>query len=73
MLAVIEVVAVPLFAWRTGRGLRATELLPGVLAGAALLLAWRAATLDVNARRVAVCLLLDFAAHLIDLAQRWRR
>ncbi len=55
----------------TGRGPRALNLIVSVLAGAALLLALRAALTGQPWTVVAAFLGLGLPAHLWDLARRW--
>ena len=57
----------------TGRGIDPAKLLPNLAAGFFLLLGTRVALSDVRAWALPACLLVALGAHLVDLAQRWRR
>ena len=58
-------------AW-TGRGIRAPDLLPNLLAGVCLILALRLAASGAEWTLVGPCMLASLAAHLADLKRRWR-
>ena len=69
---VVEGVVLGVYHARTGRGLRARELVANLAAGACLLLALRAALTGGDWRVVAAWLVGAFAANLADLGQRLR-
>ena len=73
VIAVLVMEVVLLLAWRrvSGRGVPAADLLPPVLSGLFLLLAFRIWVGDGAWLWVAVCLLAALAAHLFDLRRRW--
>ena len=75
LLAVVALEAVLLLLWRrrSGAGLPAAELLPTLLAGAGLMLAWRASAAGAPALWVGAAMALAGVAHAIDLGRRWRR
>jgi hypothetical protein len=68
---VIEVAVLALIRKMTGRGPRPLNQIVSLLAGAALLLALRAALTAQPWTAVAACLSLALPAHLWDLARRW--
>lgn len=72
-MLVLEGVALGWWHRRTGRGISLRAILPFLLAGAAFALALRAALTGAGWVWVALPLLGAFAAHLWDLAARWRR
>jgi hypothetical protein len=57
----------------THRGVSPADLIANLLAGMFLLLALRAALTEADWVWLALFLLGAFAAHLADLARRWRR
>ena len=57
---------------RTGRGLGTRPLLMTLTSGAALMLAVRAALVGASWGVVSACLMAGLAAHLLDLAARWK-
>lgn len=57
---------------RTGQGLPPSRLLPFLLSGAALVAAFRAASLEAAWPWVAGLLACAFAAHALELHHRWR-
>jgi hypothetical protein len=61
-----------LWRWR-GAGIAPVPLLANLAAGACVMLALRAALTGASATTLAVLLSLSFAAHVVDLAVRWRR
>jgi hypothetical protein len=67
----IEAIALILIRMKTGRGLRARDLVAGLLPGVGLLLALRAALLGAAWRNIAACLACALLAHLYDLKRRW--
>ncbi len=73
VIAVLVLEVVLLLAWRrlSGRGVPAADLLPPVLSGLLLLLAFRIWVGDGAWHWVAACLLAALAAHLFDLRRRW--
>ena len=74
VLAVLVLEAVLLLAWRgiSGRGVPAADLLPPVLSGLFLLLAFRIWIGEGAWPLVGLSLLAALAAHLLDLRRRWR-
>jgi hypothetical protein len=58
---------------RSGSPLRLVELMPNLLAGAALLLALRLALADADWWWLALALTTALIAHLADLQSRWKR
>ncbi len=64
-----------LYLWlpRSGSSLRLGELLPNLIAGAALLAALRLALTNAPWAMIAVALTAALLAHLVDLFRRWRR
>jgi hypothetical protein len=74
VLAALGLEALGLWALRrfAGRGPGLGPLLPFLLAGAAFALALRAALTGAGWPWVALPLLAAFAAHLWDIARRWR-
>lgn len=74
ILAVLAIEAALLLAWRrrTGRGPAPRAVLAMVLPGAALVLALRGALVGAWWGWIALALVAALAAHLFDLAQRWR-
>lgn len=73
ILGLVVVEALALYALRrlTGRGPALADLLPNLAAGACLLLAVRAALLDLPWIWVAAALAAGLLAHLLDLSRRW--
>jgi len=69
-LVALEAVALAAWRWRTGRGLPPAALAANLCAGAALLLALRAALTGAAWSIVAVWLLAGLAAHAMDLRAR---
>jgi hypothetical protein len=57
----------------TGRGLSPSAMLSLLLPGIFLLVALRGALVGAGWRWIAPCLVASFAAHLQDLATRWRQ
>jgi hypothetical protein len=74
ILVVLVIEAVVLIAWhrRTGRGLPPRAVLALALPGAALVVALRLALTGAWWGWIALALLAAFAAHLADIAVRWR-
>ncbi|MFO1394590.1 MAG: hypothetical protein U1F09_12570 [Steroidobacteraceae bacterium] len=75
VLALMALEAVVLVGYnrRSGRGLAPRELLPGLAAGALLVLALRATLAGQGVAGATPWLLGALVAHLSDLALRWRR
>lgn len=71
-LTVIEALALIVYYRITGRGVATRDFLGNLISGIFLLLALRAALSGANWALIALCLLASFAAHLTDLALRWR-
>ena len=72
-LMVLEWVALAAWHRRTGRGIAPLDALASLLAGVFLLLALRAALTTEPWTTVALWLAGALAAHLADVARRWRR
>lgn len=74
LLGLMALEAVVLAGWRgrTGTGPRPRELLATLAAGAGLLLALRCALAGSSWHWIALWLLVALAAHVADLAGRWR-
>lgn len=74
VLAVVAFEAVLIMAyWRkTGRGIPPSDLLPNLLAGAALLVALRLALSGFSWPYYTSCLAAAGAANVVDIRQRWR-
>jgi hypothetical protein len=68
----VEFVVLTVFYMRTGRGVAPRDLLFMLFAGAALVLALRAALTGAGWHYLAGCLALALVAHLADLSRRWR-
>jgi hypothetical protein len=75
ILLLVAVEAACALAWHrhTGRGLSPAAILSLLLPGVFLLLALRGALVNAGWGWIALALLAAFAAHLQDLARRWRR
>ncbi len=73
LLLAVEAGVLIVYRHRTGRGVAALDLIPGVAAGACLLLALRAALSDVSAVWIAVAMSAALPAHLYDLYRRGSR
>lgn len=71
-LVAVEVVALLWLRRRTGRGPDPLGLLANAVAGAGLLVALRAALAEAGPTWIAAALAVAGAAHLADLARRWR-
>jgi hypothetical protein len=72
LLVVIEVVVLGVLRDRGGRGIGWRELLPNLLAGAALLLALRSAITGATWPWIATWLAAAGLAHVADLRIRWQ-
>lgn len=72
LLVFVEAVAIVVIYLRSGRGMPPAEALPTLLSGLCLLLALRGALTQAGWEWVALSLVGALAAHVIDLAQRWR-
>ena len=72
-LMLLEGGALALWYRRTGRGVAPGDLLTTLLAGAALLLALRAALVGGGPILIGLWLFVALLGHLADLARRWRR
>jgi hypothetical protein len=72
-LIALELAGLAAYRWARGRGPALPDLLPNLAAGAALLLAGRAASEGASSTAVAAFLILAFGAHLADLRRRWPR
>jgi hypothetical protein len=75
LLAGVAVEAVLLLLWhrRTGGGLPPSQLLPTLLAGAGVMLAWRASAAGAPPLWVAGAMAMAGVAHAVDLGRRWHR
>ncbi len=74
ILALTLAEAVGLVAWhrRTGRGVAPADFLGNLLSGVCLLLALRTGLAGAWWGWIALALLAALAAHMADLARRWR-
>lgn len=74
IIALIAIEGFVLVAWRarTGRGLPVSAFLANLVAGAGLLLALRGAVTEASSEVISTCLAVAFAAHIADMAGRWR-
>jgi hypothetical protein len=74
IIALVAIEGFVLVAWRarTGRGLPVSAFLANLLAGAGLLLALRGAMVGASSEVISACLGVAFAAHVADMAGRWR-
>ncbi len=68
---VLEVLALAIYHWRTGRGVSLRNLLPAVLAGDFLMLALALILSHAFWGLVALALLASLVSHLMDLRRRW--
>jgi hypothetical protein len=75
LLAAVALEALVLLWWhrRTGGGLAPSQLLPTLLAGAGVMLAWRCSAAGAPPLWVAGAMALAGIAHAVDLGRRWRR
>lgn len=75
ILAFVAVQFAGLWLYRrtTGKGPSPADLAPNLLAGAALLLALRAALTQAGWLWISAFLAAALVAHLVDLARRWPR
>ena len=72
-LVALEAAALVVYRMRTGNGPEPLALVFNLAAGSALMLALRAALQDAGWTQIAAFLVLALAAHLADLARRWRQ
>jgi len=74
IVALIAIEGCILVTWRarTGLGPPIAAVIANLLAGASLLLALRAALTGASLEAISACLIIAFAAHVADLAGRWR-
>jgi hypothetical protein len=70
-LMILELFVLAVVHWRTRSGIAPLRLIVSLAAGAALLLALRAALLGAAWQNIAPWLILALAAHLVDLKMRW--
>jgi len=70
-LMVLELIVLIIVRKKTGRGLTTGKLMVSLAAGAALLLALRAALAGQAWEGVALWLIVALAAHVLDLKLRW--
>ena len=68
----LEVLGISLYWHKTRRGIAPANLLPNLLAGAALVLALRLALTDFSWPWYTACLAIAGIANVADLRQRWR-
>jgi hypothetical protein len=68
----LEVLGLSLYWHLTKRGIAPAQLLPNLLAGAALVLALRLALSDFSWPWYTACLAVAGIANVADLRQRWR-
>jgi len=68
----LEVIGISVYWHLTRRGISPANLLPNLLAGAALVLALRLALSDFSWPWYAACLAVAGIANVTDLRQRWR-
>jgi hypothetical protein len=73
LLVALEAAALLFYRFRTGSGPEPLGLVLNLAAGSALMLALRAALQEAGWTHVAAFLVLALAAHLADLARRWKR
>lgn len=72
-LVALEAAALLAYRFRTGRGPEPLGLVFNLAAGASLMFALRAALQDAGWPQVACFMVLALAAHVADLARRWKR
>lgn len=72
-LVVVEAALLVLWRWRMRQGPRPREIVFNLASGAALLLALYGALADASWVAIAAWLGVALAAHVADLAVRWRR
>jgi hypothetical protein len=72
-LMLLEALALGVYWSRTGAGIAPRDLAPNLLAGGFLLLAVRAALTAAPRPWLLICLTAALAAHLADVARRWRK
>ena len=72
LVVVVEAACAVIWHRHTGRGLSPAATFSLLLPGVCLLVALRGALVGAGWRWIAACLLASFAAHLHDLARRWR-
>jgi hypothetical protein len=73
ILVVLEGVGLVLVHRVTGRGPAPGDVIPTLVSGLMLMLALRAAIAELRWEFIALPLTLALAAHVADLATRWRR
>jgi uncharacterized membrane protein len=73
VLMLLEFITLMIVRRQSRRGIPAVQLLFGLGAGAALLLAWRAALHASSWQSICLWLAAAFVVHLIDLTCRWNR
>jgi hypothetical protein len=67
----IEALTLTMLAKKSGRGMRPSRIIVSLSAGAALVLALRAALTGAGWHWMALALIAAFAVHLVDLYWRW--
>lgn len=72
LVVALEVLGISLYWYLTRRGIAPANLLPNLLAGAALVLALRLALSDFSWPWYTACLAIAGIANVTDLRQRWR-
>ena len=73
LATLLEIAALAIYRWRTGKGVRLAGIFANVLAGLCLMLAVRAALHAAPLGWIALALLGAGIAHAIDLRGRWER
>ncbi len=73
LVVLLEALLLTILSLRARGSFAALEIVLALLPGVLLLLALRAALLQLSWAWVAFFLLLSFPAHLADLRRRWRR
>lgn len=72
VFVIVEWAAIVMYRARTGRGIPPLAITANLLAAVFLMLALRAALVGAHWQWMAAALTGALAAHLVDLAQRWR-
>ena len=71
-LVALEAVGLSVYWWRSGRGVPPVDLVINLASGACLLLALRSVLMHQSWQATAAWLAAALAAHIADLARRWR-
>ncbi|MEL7025157.1 MAG: hypothetical protein AAGL69_15585 [Pseudomonadota bacterium] len=72
MVIVLEVVALSVYRWRSGRGLTIPTIVCNAGAGGSLMVALKLVWIDAAWTWVALALVASLVFHTTDLVQRWR-